>query len=141
MAKAGQEKKAIARTETCWNIRATTVVGAGAKSSKTPCGTCIPCIVRRAATGPEEGEYAVDLTSRSDPHASDPVVRVHLDAYLAFASRVSAKTYGFGELLLDMPAATETAIFEQNAITPDNALKLYKTFAAEILDVFGHQRR
>ncbi|MBX9778547.1 MAG: 7-cyano-7-deazaguanine synthase [Xanthobacteraceae bacterium] len=131
----------IARTETCWNIRATTVVGARIKkSSTTPCGTCIPCIVRRAAAGAKEGKYAVDLTSRSDPNASKPIVRVHLDAYLAFARRVSAKTYGFGDLLLEMPTSTEVAILEQNALTPDETLKLYKTFASEVLDVFGRQR-
>jgi hypothetical protein len=116
------------------------VVGAGPKNSKTPCGTCIPCIVRRAATGAEQGKYAVDLTSRSDPYATDPIVRVHLDAYLAFARRINAKSYGFGDLLLEMPAITEAAIFDQKAITPEDTLKLYKTFASEVLDVFGRQR-
>jgi 7-cyano-7-deazaguanine synthase in queuosine biosynthesis len=137
----GTFRNEIARAETCWNVRATTVVGAGPKSSKTPCGTCIPCIVRRAATGTAEGTYAVDLTSRSDPYFKDEVVRVHLDAYLAFARRVSDRSYGFGDLLREMPAVTETAILDQGALTPEATLKLYKTFASELLDVFDTSAR
>ncbi|WP_287320274.1 7-cyano-7-deazaguanine synthase [Mesorhizobium sp.] len=131
------EAKLIAKTETCWNIRATTVVGAGTKSSKTPCGTCIPCIVRQAATGVRRGEYAVNLAAKSGPYAKNDVVRVHLDAYLAFARRVVAPTYGFGNLLLDMPEVTEAAIFEHNAIMPDETLALYKCFSAELIEMFG----
>jgi 7-cyano-7-deazaguanine synthase in queuosine biosynthesis len=138
---AGKFRSEISRTETCWNIRATTVVGAGPKSSKTPCGTCIPCIVRRAATGTTEGTYAVDLTSPSDPYFKDEVVRVHLDSYLAFARRVSARNYVFGDLLREMPAVTETAILDQGALTPEATLKVYKTFASEILDVFDLSAR
>ena len=63
-------------------------------------------------------------------------MRVHLDAYLAFARRVSDRSYGFGDLLREMPAVTETAILDQGALTPEATLKLYKTFASELLDVF-----
>ena len=90
-------------------------------------------------TGTTEGTYAVDLTSPSDPYFKDEVVRVHLDAYLAFARRVSARNYGFADLLREMPSATETAILDQGALTPEATLKLYKTFASELLDVFDPQ--
>lgn len=129
-------RKLLVRTETCWNIRATSVVGAGPKDSKTPCGTCIPCIVRRTALGVGEKGYAVDLTSPNDANASKEVVRVHLNAYMTFARRVLSKDYGVGNLMRDMPEVTEVAIFEDRALTPEEALGVYRTFASEILDVF-----
>jgi len=93
--------------------------------------------VRQAATGVRRGESAVNLAARSNPYAKNDVVRVHLDAYLAFARRVINPRYRFGNLLLDMPEVTKAAIFEHDAITPDETLNLYKTFSAELIEVFG----
>jgi hypothetical protein len=69
-------------------------------------------------------------------NARKDVVRVHLDAYKAFARRILSGGYGIGHLMRDMPEVTEAAIFEDDILAPEQALDVYKTFASEILHVF-----
>lgn len=131
-----QCQELLERTETCWNIHAVTVVGAGRKNTHSACGTCIPCLVRRTSVREHQG-YAVDLTSPHDQYSKTPEVRVHLDAYLAFAQRVLDTDYDVGHFLHDIPEATEAAIFEHGALSLEEALLVYKSFASEIVDTFS----
>lgn len=125
-------KAVIAKTETCWYLNSRTVVAGGAaKPNGVPCGACIPCLVRKAALGADDVPAGVDFTGNGSSPAADPAIRVHLEAYAAFARRIIAKDYTVWDFLEDVPEPTRKALLANIGIGAKDALDLYRRFAAE----------
>lgn len=117
-------------TETCWYLKAVGVVGGPSKSINQPCGSCIPCLVRRTAVGDDDPTDPRPLTS-------DPIHRVNVDAYLNFAERLLDQSYGEEEFLRDAPWVTAQALRDGvSDLTLESALALYRRFAGELGDSF-----
>lgn len=124
-------------TETCWYLNSRTIVaGQPRKRNGQPCGACVPCLVRRAALGSDDVEAAVDFKKRSDA-ARDQVVRVHYEAYSAFARRLLDRNYGLHDFLADAPAATRSAFNGRCPLDANAGFALYRRFAAEWTKAFS----
>ena len=130
-------KEVIADTESCWYLNSRTIIaGAARKRNGLACGACVPCLIRRAALGADDTPAAADFRAGTDRAVRDPVVRVHYDAYSAFARRLLDKRYGLFDFLDEAPAATRTALKAGIAIKPDAAFSLYRRFAREWIGAF-----
>jgi 7-cyano-7-deazaguanine synthase in queuosine biosynthesis len=126
----------IAQTETCWNLKARRIVGKAAKRIGAPCGACIPCIVRHAALGTDDVPAAVDFARGKGRWTTDPCVRVHLEACLAFANRLLSRRDP-GWLLTDMPVVTESVIASGRAgVSFAEVADLYLRFAKELRETY-----
>lgn len=127
----------VSNSETCWYLKSNAIVGSISKTSGTPCGVCIPCIVRRAALGNDEVKTAVDLASGRDLNRDNPVVRIHLNACLDFARRLTDPKYGAAAFVSELPLATASAIGTGPGLAPEQVFALYQRFARELLATFG----
>jgi len=128
-------KNVIEDTESCWYLNSRTIIaGSAQKKNGMACGACVPCLVRRAALGADDTRAAVDFRSGSGPAERDPVVRVHYEAYSAFARRLLDK--GLYDFLNETPAATRTALKAGIAISPEAAFDVYRRFAREWIGAF-----
>jgi 7-cyano-7-deazaguanine synthase in queuosine biosynthesis len=128
-------KSIVRMTETCWYLKSMTIVGKVKKRVSQPCGVCIPCIVRRTALGSEDDTYAIDLLSMSR-NARDPVVRVHLDAYLDYSAHILDRTMSSGAFLDDVPDVTARALAVGRLQAPQ-VFDLYRRFAKELRTTFS----
>ncbi|WP_377828790.1 hypothetical protein ACFKHW_37615 [Bradyrhizobium lupini] len=127
-----QFKRIIALTETCWYLNSKIIVaGRPRKKNGKPCGACVPCLVRKAALGPDDTAAAVDFSNGGGRIARDPVVRVHYESYSAFAERLLDKGFNVYEFMETIPAATRNALRDGGEMTPAEALALYRRFAEE----------
>ena len=88
-------------------------------------------------TCPDDIKAAVNFKKGTGTAARDPVVRVHFEAYSAFAERLLDKEYGLREFMDDVPAATRTALNDGTVIDPQAALDLYRRFAREWCRAFA----
>ena len=96
-------------TETCWNLNSRSVLGVVKKANGQACGVCIPCIIRRTALDDDPVVVAADLRDSNVQYAADPLARVHLDAYLAWAETMLASTYSAEQFAIDLPQVTRQA--------------------------------
>ncbi|SFT82650.1 7-cyano-7-deazaguanine synthase (queuosine biosynthesis) [Paraburkholderia aspalathi] len=137
-----QLKAILSKTETCWSLASRQVLGSVSKRPGTPCGVCIPCIVRRTALKRDPLDYAINLTSRRDPYFNDANVRIHVDAYLSWAHKVSHGDYSLEAFEFDAPKILRDAIAHSNGLlTPESALALQKRFAAELIATYPEATR
>lgn len=129
----------VAKTETCWYLNSRTIVaGRARKKNGQPCGACVPCLVRRAALGPDDTDAAVDFKDPKGRVEHDPVVRVHYDAYSSFTRRLLDKAYGLYDFMGELPPATRSALRgAAAAMSPADALDLYRRFAREWVKAFA----
>ncbi|MGO7837206.1 hypothetical protein [Rhizobium johnstonii] len=127
----------VAKTETCWSLASRQILGSVTKRLGQPCGVCIPCLVRRTALSPDPLNCAVDLTSAKAPHYSDPNVRIHVDAFLTWARKISSPSYKSEDYLFEAPRILREAVAASNGdLTMDSALALQRRFAKEIIKTF-----
>ncbi|WP_422384565.1 hypothetical protein [Roseibium album] len=130
-------KSIIADTETCWNLTSRQVLGDVLKKPGQPCGICIPCLVRRTALLDDPIVHAVDLTSREDPYFKNAGVRIHLDAFQAWAQKLLAKGYDLTRYEFDAPHVLREAIISSNSsFSMKDAYDLHRRFAAELKATF-----
>lgn len=135
---AGDFKKVVGETESCWYLNSRTIVaGPARKKNGQACGACVPCLVRRAALGADDMKAGVDFKNGNGRAERDPVVRVHYEAYSAFAKRLLDKSYGWHDFMEEAPAATRTALKGASSISPDAAFDLYRRFAREWIKAFA----
>ncbi|CAO3405511.1 hypothetical protein [Azospirillum palustre] len=135
----GEQKfgKVVRKTETCWNLTSRQVVGNITKNPGTPCGLCVPCIVRRTAMRGDDIDHAVNLTSRKDPHFSNLNARVHVDAYLGWAKELSGRDYDVTRFAFEAPQVVREAVSNAaDALTMEKTFDLYRTFADELMATF-----
>jgi 7-cyano-7-deazaguanine synthase in queuosine biosynthesis len=131
-------KDVIGDTESCWYLNSRTIVaGPARKKNGQPCGACVPCLVRRAALGADDIKAGVDFKAGRGRATRDPVVRVHYEAYSAFAQRLLATGYGLNDFVEEVPAATRMALRGANSMSPETAFDLYRRFAREWLKAFA----
>jgi len=131
-------KEVVEATESCWYLNSRIIVaGKARKKNGQPCGACVPCLVRRAALGPDDKKAGVDFKNGKGRAERDPVVRVHYEAYSAFARRLLDKNYGLYDFMEEVPAATRIALNEAKSIDRDTAFNLYRRFAQEWTKAFA----
>ncbi|MCA0002788.1 MULTISPECIES: hypothetical protein [Mesorhizobium] len=129
--------KAILETETCWNLASRQVLGAITKRIGQPCGLCIPCAVRRTALRGRDVPHAVDLTSKKDPHFTDGDARIHIDAYLAWARKLTASSYGPERFAFEAPQIVREAVtHSQGKLTMAEIFDIEQRFARELIETF-----
>jgi 7-cyano-7-deazaguanine synthase in queuosine biosynthesis len=130
-------EKTILGTETCWNLASRQVLGAISKPVGQPCGLCIPCVVRRTALPKRDVAYAVDLTSKEDPHFADADARIHVDAYLAWAHKLTASTYRPERFAFEAPQIVREAVAHSDGKLTMNAIfEIERRFAHELIQTF-----
>lgn len=134
---AEQFEKTILDTETCWNLASRQVLGAIIKRIGQPCGLCIPCVVRRTALPGRDVTHAVDLTSRKDPHFADADARIHVDAYLAWARKLTAFSYGPERFAFEAPQIVREAVAHSvGKLTMRAIFEIERRFAHELIQTF-----
>jgi 7-cyano-7-deazaguanine synthase in queuosine biosynthesis len=127
----------VGRTETCWYLKSSSIVGAVNKKANTACGACIPCLVRKAALRSDDSATAIDLTSRRDPHFKNEVVRANVDSYLDLADRMLAAGYDANRFFAELPRVTAAYLVRTESIlSVDQAFKLFQRFARELAETF-----
>jgi 7-cyano-7-deazaguanine synthase in queuosine biosynthesis len=125
-------KEIVGKTESCWYLNARTIVaGPPRKESGQACGGCVPCLVRRVALGDDDIEAGVDFKSGGVPAARDRVVRVHFEAYSAFAQRLLSRAYGLHDFMEDAPTATRVVLNSAGGASAAAAFDVYRRFARE----------
>jgi 7-cyano-7-deazaguanine synthase in queuosine biosynthesis len=127
----------VSNSETCWYLKSSAIVGSISKNAGTPCGVCIPCIVRRTALGNDEVETAINLASAKDRYAKNPVARIHLDACLDFAKRLTNSKSNVAAFVSELPLATASVIGTGPGLSPEEVFALYRRFARELLATFA----
>jgi 7-cyano-7-deazaguanine synthase in queuosine biosynthesis len=129
------ERKAnelIAETETCWYLYSNQLGAHRKKQPGTPCGVCIPCIVRRAALKRNEGEYDLGKTAVR----SDWMLARDFDAYRIFARRAADLTTR-QRLFLELPNYVRDLTRGPAApLAREELLGLLHRFAIEFRDAF-----
>lgn len=114
----------IALTESCWYTNSNQFAGGTSKPNGVPCGACIPCLVRRSATGRPEGHF--DVLSA---HPSEPLVTMAHHAYQALVAQAKA---GPGRLYLNLPAyVRDLTSAVPPPITRDELIGLVERFAQD----------
>lgn len=126
----------IANSETCWYLKSNAIVGDISKDAGTPCGVCIPCLIRRAALASDEVKTAINFASSRDPNRNNPVTRVHLNACLDFAKRLTDPKQTMAAFLSELPYATASAIGTGPGLAPDEVFGLYRRYANELRATF-----
>ena len=130
-------RSVLSSTETCWNLTSRRVLAAVEKPPGMPCGVCIPCIVRRAALPEDPLEHAINLSSRKVRATADPSAKLHLEAFLSWARKMSAADYELAEFTLGAPYVLREAISTgRGGLTYETAFDLYRRFARELLETF-----
>jgi len=133
----GRFEKTILDTETCWNLASRQVLGAITKRIGQPCGLCIPCVVRRTALPGRDVDHAVDLTSKKDPHFFDADARIHVDADLAWAHKLTASTYGPERLAFEAPQIIREAVAHSDGkLSMKSIFEIERRFAFELIQTF-----
>jgi hypothetical protein len=120
-------------TETCWYQNSNQYLGGHEKRNGVACGVCIPCIVRRTATGVQSGEF--DLNKRAI--RADAVLSRDFEAYRLLAQRALDPKKRV-RLVLEMPSYVRgLAHSETPAFSRDELTDLLVRFAREFVDVFS----
>ena len=130
-------KSVLTSTETCWNLTSRNVLGAVGKPPGVPCGVCIPCIVRCSALPKDPLKYAINLSSGKARGSADPSAKLHLEAFLSWARKMTAGDYDLTNFTLAAPYVLREAIFlGREDLTYETAFHLYERFAQELLETF-----
>jgi len=130
-------EKTILDTETCWNLASRQVLGSITKDIGMPCGLCIPCVVRRTAIPGKDATHRVDFTSKRDPHFADLNARIHVDAYLAWARKLTASSYGPARFAFEAPQIVRDAVVHSDGkLTMDVIFEVERRFADELIQTF-----
>jgi len=130
-------EKTILGTETCWNLASRQVLGAITKRIGQPCGLCIPCVVRRTALPARDITHAVDLTSKKDPHFADAGAPIHVDAYLAWARKLTASAYRSERFAFEAPQIVREAVAHSDGkLTMSAIFEIERRFAHELIRTF-----
>jgi 7-cyano-7-deazaguanine synthase in queuosine biosynthesis len=127
----------LTKTETCWNLNSRSVLGGLEKAAGLPCGFCIPCLVRRTAI--PKGDpvpHRIDFSNRSDKAFSNPVARVHVDAYLSWSRKMASRDYSPEQFEFDLPRVAREALAYAPSLSSKQLYELYLRFAREIVDTF-----
>jgi hypothetical protein len=127
----------LAKTETCWNLNARSVLGGLEKAPGVACGSCIPCLVRRTAI--PRGDpvlHRVDFSKTRGEAYSNAVARVHVDAYLSWSRKMTSRGYLLEQFEFDLPRVTREALAYAPAFSSKQLYELYLRFAKEIIETF-----
>jgi len=129
----GEEKitEILKRTETCWYHWSNRIRG-GKKKPGVPCGTCVPCVVRRTAL-PDEA-YANDLLK--DSVRNHKVKGATFRSYYGFLSRVIEAGNSPEKFYTALPPAGKTTLISGSGISLNGLQKLFSTFAQEFMQTY-----
>jgi hypothetical protein len=122
----------LGRTESCWYHWSNRIRG-GSKTPGVPCGTCIPCVVRRTAM-PDE-VYAYDLLKNSI--RNDTVKGAAFRSYYSFLSRVAEAGTTPSKFYVALPPAGRAVVNPETGLSLGDVQRLFSTFAQEFLQTYG----
>jgi 7-cyano-7-deazaguanine synthase in queuosine biosynthesis len=128
----GEQAATALKTQTCWSLAAPKQRGGKAKKPWTPCGVCIPCIVRRTAL--PSGTYARDLTK--DAPKNDAVAGRDFRAYYTFLDQVLKLKGGPDEFYFLLDGAARQLLISSGHYTKDEIYKLFRKFATEFMGTY-----
>jgi len=127
----GRVMRLLAQTETCWYLRSNNVYG-GVKKPGTPCGICVPCVLRRTAIPNERYRYNL----LRDPIKDDKKKGEAFRAYYAFLSKVLDAGHSTAKFYGALPAAGRKLAEENCGVTLNDLHRLFLTFAQEFMETF-----
>jgi 7-cyano-7-deazaguanine synthase in queuosine biosynthesis len=131
-------RRLVDETQTCWYLNSRAIVAGNArKKIGEACGACVPCLVRRAALAGDDSKAGVDFTAPASRSTRDPVVRVHYEAYSAFARRLLDPAYRLRDFLEEIPMATRTLFNKPYSMDSVEVFDLYRRFAREWTKAFN----
>ncbi|MBR0945252.1 MULTISPECIES: hypothetical protein [Bradyrhizobium] len=127
----------VGRTETCWYLKSSRIVGSVDKTTNMACGVCVPCLVRKAALRSDDSATAVDFTNRRDPYFKSEIVRANVDSYLDMAERMLAEGYDANRFFAELPRVTAAYLVSTESIlSVDEAFQLFQRFSRELVETF-----
>lgn len=121
----------LGQTESCWYHWSNRIKG-GWKTPGVPCGTCIPCVVRRTAVPAEV--YFYDLLKNSV--RNDTEKGAAFRSYYSFLSRVIEAGTAPSKFYVALPPAGRTVINPETGVSADDLQKLFSTFAQEFMQTY-----
>lgn len=132
--KAGKDKKIngqLLRTESCWFLRSPQLYGAP-KRPGTPCGTCVPCLIRLTAMPNDPREFNLkDKIIKSDEKKG-----AAFRAYYAFLSKVLESKKSVTKFYMTLPASGRDLAEKNYGISLVELHRLFTTFAKEFMQVY-----
>jgi hypothetical protein len=96
-----------------------------------------PCVIRRTALPGRDVAHAVDLTSKKDPHFVDTAARIHVDAYLVWARKLTASKYSPERFAFEAPQIVRQAVAQSDGkLTMKSIFEIERRFADELIKTF-----
>lgn len=81
--------------------------------------------------------HAVDLTSKEDPHFDDANARIHVDAYLAWARKLTGTTYSSERFAFEAPQIVREAVAHSDGmLSMASIFEIERRFADELIQTF-----
>jgi len=121
----------LIRTETCWFLHSPQLYGAE-KSPSTPCGTCVPCLLRLTALSGEPREYDLRKVTIKKDQKKGAAFR----AYYAFLTKVLETKRSMAKFYMVLPAAGRDLAEKYYGISLGDLHRLFTTFAMEFMQTF-----
>ena len=129
-----QAEQAIKQTETCWFLYSNRVAG-GKKKPNTPCGICIPCIVRQTAFSKDKPTW--DLTK--DANKNNDRIGINFRSYYGFVEQILKTENSPHEFYRILPSPGRQLIGVTPELTLTNLHSLFCKFAKEFMDTYQEQ--
>lgn len=123
--------KIAQKTITCWYHWSNRVVG-GSKKPGTPCGVCIPCIIRRTAL--QDHDYQWDL--RQDSIRNDPKLGVSFRSYFGFLEQIAKTKEASSEFYSLLPTPGRNLVALKGSSYLKDLHRLFLKFSDEFTETF-----
>jgi 7-cyano-7-deazaguanine synthase in queuosine biosynthesis len=140
---------ALTRTETCWfqasnrvrkpaseelRSRVTDGLGAWQKRPGTPCGFCIPCLIRRTAFQDDVSSYRWDLCDSAV--MNDATLGAAFRSYYIFLQEISGTGASLPQFYRLLPAAGRSLLAHEPYTLPDLHC-MWQRFSEEFMGTYG----